>query len=166
MKHKNLLIIPAILLVAAGCTKEVPEETTAIINETPFQKEGSDYSGRLTLNGYLETENREGVEYANFVFLDTSSDLIYEFAGLSKSNMAIGANKISLGCFEKDKNRIFYQNFADEGNIEGEIKDEDFTLLAQSKLENRVQVRITKPKYTGNQQPASCYSHFRDIDVL
>jgi hypothetical protein len=162
---KIILALTLISLVAAGCSKGVikDQHDTKIKDDKPFAKDGNTYSGTLSVTGYVENPNSE---QTNFVFNETSSDLIYEFLGLDKSNALTGQNKIAIGCYQKDKSRIYYETLSSKGNVQGEIKNEDLDLLLKSKPENRVQLRMTRELYKGSSSEPNCYSKFKDLDVL
>jgi hypothetical protein len=185
----NKITIAALLifLVAAGCnntpvqkeeqsaqnTPPKQEQSTQIPSST-FVEENNVFHGTLTLTGYLDVQTRtcnpgdmcgETVEYASFRFSETNDQDIHKFLGPYEGNSFAGASIVGLGCYQKDKNRIFYQNDADSGMIEGEIKGKDLDLLLKSSKDNQVKLTLSREKYTGGRGAPDCYSHFRNFEV-
>ena len=152
---------------------EIP---TGNANEDAFHKNANgDFYGTLTLTGYMDVQTRvcnpgdmcgQTVEYASFIFTQTSSEAIKEFGGQYQGNSFIANDRVGIGCVQETAARIVYQNYGDENKIEGEIKGEDFVKLAQSNANKQVQLKMTRPLYTSGQGAPDCYSHFRDFDVL
>jgi hypothetical protein len=181
---KKIKILSALLLlafVAAACDnkedKVIKDQIEQnIVDDVPFKKtDNGGFEGTLTLTGYLDVKNRvcnegdmcgKAVDYASFIFTETSSDDIYEFIGIQKGNNFVEQRAVGIGCLEKDKNRIFYENFSDKDKVQKDITGDDYTRLINSKPERPVQLRMTRPTYTSGQGAPDCYSHFRDFDVL
>jgi len=190
----KLVIAIAAVIVAAGAgyyfgfdhgwDKSVDMVTNNNSSETPsgndaedaFHKDSSgNFYGTLTLTGYLDVQTRicnpgdmcgQTVEYASFVFSQTSSEAIKEFTGQQQGNSYVAGDRVGVGCVQETAGRIVYQNYGDENKIEGEIKGEDFTKLMSSSANNQVQLKLTRPLYTSGQGAPDCYSHFRNFDVL
>lgn len=146
-------------------------------NEEPvFHKDANgNFYGTLTLTGYLDVQKRvcapdapcgSTVDYASFVFTETSSKAIKEFTGTNAGNSFIAGDRVGIGCQQKDLNRIFYENFADKDKVTGEIKGNDYTKLIASSKNNQIELKLTRELYTSGQGAPDCYSHFRNLDVL
>jgi hypothetical protein len=156
-----------------GGNSQAPTGNT---NEDAFHKDNAgNYYGTLTLTGYLDVQKRvcnpgdmcgETVDYASFIFTQTSSEAIKEFTGQNQGNSFIAGDRVGLGCQQKNLSRIYYQNFADEDNVEGEIEGEDYTKLIASTKDKPVQIKLTRELYTSGRGAPDCYSHFRNFDVL
>jgi hypothetical protein len=162
---KIVLALALIALMAAGCNKGVIKDQhgNPVKDDKPFAKNDGFYSGTLSVTGYIENPNPE---QTNFVFNETSSDLIYVFLGLDKGNALTGQNKIAIGCYQKDQKRIYYETLTEKENVKGEIKGDDLDMLLKSTPENRIQLRLTRDVYKGSAPEPKCGSRFRDIDVL
>jgi hypothetical protein len=159
--RKILFSLILIGLVAAGCDKEVVKDQhgTVINDDKPFNKDGNNYSGTITLTGYYDSAS---TDKAYFIFNESSSDLIYEFLGLEKLNALTGKNKVMLGCLEQDKSKIRYSY----NGKQNELKDEDLKLLLESKPESRVQIRLTREEKSSTQNSTPCSTEFTALDVL
>jgi len=154
-----------------------PENNSPDSNSTvKFDEyDNNNYYGALILTGYLDVKTRvcnpgdmceRTVEYASFVFTESSSDAIYDFLGVNTGNSFVGDTAIGLGCYEKDKNRIFYENFADVDSVQGEIKGQDLAKLLASNKTNPVKLEMKREIYTSGRGAPDCYTHFRDFAVL
>jgi hypothetical protein len=150
-----------------------PKQPSATVPFTESQVYG--FYGTLTLTGYLDVQTRvcnpgdmcgETVQYASFVFTSGANDALKKFTGQNTGNSFIAGDRLGLGCYEKDKNRIYYENDADSGYITGEIKGPDFTKLMASSKTNQVQLKFTREIYTSGRGAPDCYSHFRNFDVI
>ena len=145
-------------------------------DEIIFQKSGEfEFFGTLTLTGYLDIKRwicnegdmcTETVDYASFVFEDSSSDLIYDFLGDSKGNSFVGNNSVGIGCYEKDKDIIHSMNLGNSGRVENIISGEDLNKLLDSNKNNLVKLKLTKPAPAPGMGAPECYSHFRLFEVL
>lgn len=181
----------ALLLLLTACAGPDPIEPPRPIEPGPaieepaepaVEEEGTfeytteeDYHGTLILTGYLDIQTREcpvggmcenTVEYANFIFTETNDEDIYDFLGVNEGNSFAGGNRVGVGCYQEDQNRIFSENFGDESNVENIISGDDLSKLLASSEENQVKLKLTRPTYTTGRGAPDCYSHFRDFDVL
>lgn len=188
-KSKIILVLALIIIIGAvgvyllkhQDTK--PQETT---NNTPeqvidtsflkpgeklYQKNGETYSGTALLTGYLEVKNQSCTpgstcDRAIFRFSESTSDVI--------SNFYKGS--IEIGCYQKDKSRIYYENPADkvtqdpnDRGVEwkrGDITGQSLQKLLNSNRDNQVKLKLTQPVYTSGQGAPECYSQFRDFEIL
>lgn len=149
----------------------VPQPTTGA-----FQKDSKgNYFGTIILTGYLDVQKRvcnpgdmcgETVDYAYFVFGNTDNTAIKEFTGSQSGNSFVAGDRVGIGCDQKDQSRIYYENFADSGEITGEIKGADYTKLKAATQGKPVQIKMTRELYTSGRGAPDCYSHFRNFDVL
>lgn len=143
---------------------------------TPFQESDRyGFFGTLTLTGYTNIQTRvcnpgdmcgETVEYVNFHFNPEPNPALKEFLGQNQGNSFAGAAIIGMGCYQQDRQRIFYENFGDESNVQGTITGPDLEKLLASSNDNQVRLQLTRPIYTSGQGAPDCYSHFRNFDVL
>jgi hypothetical protein len=132
----------------------------------PLQKsETYGLYGTFTLTGYLKVEKRvcnpgdmcgETVDYASFVFDKSDNPNVYD--------MLTGG--VGLGCYQKDKARIYSTNDADTGTVENTILGPDLAKLLASSVTHKVQLKLTKPIYTSGRGAPDCYSSFRSFRVL
>jgi len=127
----------------------------------------SGYFGTLTLSGYVELVERENnIKYALFVFDDINNTALDQFMETNSGNSFAGENKVGIGCQEQDPKRIFYENFADSGEIQGSITGGDYDLLMNSSKDSKVELKMTRDIYTSGRGAPECYSHFRNFDVI
>jgi hypothetical protein len=149
----------------------VPQPTTGAFH----QDANGDYWGTLILAGYLDVQRRacnpgdmcgNTVDYAYFVFGNTDNDAIKKFAGVNDGNFFVAGDRVGIGCRQKDPSRIYYENFADTGEVTGEISGDDYAKLVSSSQGHPVQVRMTRELYTSGRGAPDCYSHFRSFDIL
>src|SRR5690606_35907002 len=106
------------------------------------------------------------VEYASFVFTDTTNPALQSFVEQNLGNAFVGKNWVGLGCYEARHNRIYYQNASDDADVTGTISEADLGKLWSSSAQNPVQLRLVKPIYTSGRGAPDCYSHFRNFDIL
>lgn len=154
-----------------GATPTANASTDAFQNSNNYG-----FYGTLTLTGYLSIQKHvcnpgdmcgNTVDYASFVFTDSTSPAINDFISQGTGNSFMGEKKVGLGCYEKTpEQRIYFENFADSGKINGAITGDDFAKLFASTKDHPVQLKLTRPIYTSGQGAPDCYSHFRDFDVL
>lgn len=174
------LIVLTILLSA--CSKQPEQQPPAQpkpqppiedpIPESTFKGSKGNFEGTLTLTGYLEIEHRdcppdsmcsEDVEYAKFKITDTDNQAIYGFLKDYQGNSYAGENWVGLGCYEKDKNRIYLENFSDDaGSTQNVMILQQLEKLLASTEQKPVQVTLKKPPLAGGSGAPDCYSHFRD----
>jgi hypothetical protein len=149
----------------------VPQPTTGA-----FQKDSQgNYFGTIILTGYLDIQKRvcnpgdmcgNTVDYAYFVFGNTDNQAIKEFTGSQSGNSFVSGDRVGIGCQLKDIKIIRYENFADSGEMVGEIKGGDYNNLIAATKAKPVQLKMTRELYTSGRGAPDCYSHFRDFDVL
>jgi hypothetical protein len=152
-------------------------------NKELFQESDAyGFFGTLNLTGYIDIQKRicnpgdmcgETVDYASLIFSDTNNEAIKKFTGQYNGNSYIAGDRVGLGCYQKDSNRIYYINFADAKDsargseaLEGQIVGDDLKKLLASTKTKPVTVKLTRPIYTSGQGAPDCYSHFRNFDVL
>lgn len=141
-------------------SKPNPEDVT-------FQRSDElGFYGNVTLTGYLETQKRDNVEYAYFVYDNISNAALSQFMEQNQGNSFAEGNKVGIGCKQEDQKRIFYENFGDSGEIQGQITGSDYDRLLESDKDSKVQMRMVRPIYTSGRGAPDCYSHFRNFDVL
>lgn len=133
------------------------------------------YVGNLKLAGYVVVNKRvcnpgdmcgETVDYVTFVFNNPGNADLNEFLGENAGNSFAGKQGIGLGCLEQNNQRVFYENFADSGAVQGEIKGPDFSKLMASNGSSPVILSMSRELYTTGSGAPDCYSHFRNFDVL
>jgi hypothetical protein len=143
-------------------------------DNTSFQfSEQYGYFGKLNLPGYLSISSRcasvngceEEFEYASFVFTDDNL-ILRQFTGDFAGNSYIGSDRIGLGCFVREQNKIIYENYSDEDEFSGEISGNAMQKLLLSNRTRQIQMQMTKPIYTSGQGAPNCYSHFRDFHLF
>jgi hypothetical protein len=149
----------------------VPQPTTGA-----FHKDSNgDYWGTIILTGYLDIQKRvcnpgdmcgSTVDYAYFVFGNTDNEAIKEFTGSQSDNSFVAGDRVGIGCQDKVLKLIRYENFADSGEMVGEIKGGDYDKLLASTQGKPVQLKMTRELYTSGRGAPDCYSHFRNFDVL
>lgn len=143
----------------------------------PLQKSNTyGLYGTFTLNGYLKVENRvcnpgdmcgETVAYATFVYDKSDNPDIYDILMPTADNAFITASGVGLGCYEKNKARIYSTNDADTGMVENIISGLDLArLLTSSTSKNKIQMKMTAPIHLTGRGAPDCYSSFRNFDVL
>lgn len=141
-------------------------------NQTHFQYLSNfGYYGTLNLKGYVEIKQKESfggevMNYAFFHFVETDNDLIYNFLEESKGNLFIDNASIGLGCYEKDKKRIYSISSGDDDDVENVIKDAQLEKLLSSNKANLVSLQIEKPINTQAKGAPACYSHFRSFKLI
>lgn len=140
-------------------------------------KESADYGfyGTITLTGYMDVVTRvcnpggmcgSTVEYASFVYGETTNEALKKFTGTNDGNSFVAGDRVGIGCQQKDKNRVYYENDADSGYITGEISGTDYAKLITSTKDKPIQFKMTREIYTSGRGAPDCYSHFRNFDVL
>ncbi|MEA2020110.1 MAG: hypothetical protein U9M98_00050 [Patescibacteria group bacterium] len=146
-------------------------------NAYPNQEDISFYTfeGELTVRGYLETEHRAcafqnieecSVDYAFFVTTKTNHPAFFDWLEEMKGNAFVKENAIGLGCYQKDQERIYSVNSSDEGDIENIIQGQELNKLLDSSSNNQVILRMDRLKLFGGTEAPTCYSHFRNFEVL
>lgn len=153
-------------------TNDVPDNT----NQVSFQKtEKYGYYGTLTVTGYLDIQTRtcnpgdmcgETVDYASFVITKNNPEILKEFAATQPGTTFISADRIGLGCYQKEERRIYYENFGDSDSITSNIVGSDLAKLEASTRDKPVELKLTKPVHTTNRNEPDCYSLFRNFDLL
>ena len=142
----------------------------------PFQylmKAG--FYGTLSLTGYLNVKHRickpgsmcnKTVDYAFLVVTSTDNNTIYDFIKEEKGNSFVSDDGIGLGCYEKEKSRIYSTNLGDDGGVENIISGSDLQKLLSSNENKTVKIKLTKPYFTGGGDAPECYSHFRSFHII
>ncbi|MFA6992400.1 MAG: hypothetical protein WC269_03940 [Candidatus Gracilibacteria bacterium] len=132
------------------------------------------YYGTLTLTGYLNIETRickeldpciETVDYASLIVMDADNEDINQFLVNYDGNYYAGGNKVGLGCYQKDQNRIFSVNIGNN-RLETSISGEQLTKLLSSTETNPVSLKLTSPVRLDERGGSECYSYFRNFEVL
>ncbi len=142
----------------------------------PFQKSDTyGYFGTITLTGYYAQETHvcnpgepcdETVEYGSFRFTNTDNQALTEYLKENVGNSFVAAQSIGLGCYQKDKSRIYSTNESDEGIVENAISGASLQKLLASSQAKPISLQVTKPIYTSGRGAPACYSHFRGFKVL
>ncbi len=185
----NLIILSILILILAGFVFYVysrnnkPEPATglqpttnqptysfsSVSDQDKFKKDPQKgYFGTLELAGYASVEKLSGFDgisdYVFFNIVRPSNDLIYGYLNEHQGNSFIGQNKIGLGCYQPEQNRIYSQNYGANW-VENAITGNDYQKLISSSAQNTVVVRLTMPEAVGGTEAPNCYSHFRSIEV-
>ncbi len=153
-------------------TNDVLENT----NNVSFQKtEKYGYYGTLTVTGYLDIQTRtcnpgdmcgETVDYASFVITKNNPEILKEFASTQPGTTFISTDRIGLGCYQKEDQRIYYENFGDSDSITSSIVGSALAKLEASSEDKPVELKLSKPVHTTNRNEPDCYSLFRNFDLL
>lgn len=157
--------------------EEAKKQIALLTQLQNFQKSIYGYFGTLKLTGYLDIEKwpcnpgeecKEEVNYVFFLFTQTDNNLIYDFLEDYKGNSFLNFSKkrVGLGCYQKDKGRIYSQNVGDTGIFENIISEDKLKKLLASDNNNLVTLQLTKPILTSGAGAPACYSHFRLFEVL
>ena len=172
---KNLLIsLLALSIVFVGCEKSDP--VVEVEQEEPISvesvEEESEFYGDLTLKGYIELGEMEEMgtgnpfTYAFFVFEDPKNEAFTKYLEDSKGNSFLGENSIGLGCYEEDKKRIYSVNYGAEDQADNVLENENYEKLSKSSKDNVVTLKVTKPMPPMGGGAPSCYSHFRNFEIV
>lgn len=172
---KSLLIGLLILgVVLGGCEKtdqtvEVEQEESVGVESVEVQGE---FYGDLTLKGYIELEEMEEMgtgkpfTYAFFIFEDPKNESFIKYLEDSKGNSFLGENKLGLGCYEESKKRIYSVNYGAEDQADNVLENENFEKISKSNKGNMVTLKVTKPMPPMGGGAPSCYSHFRNFEIV
>ncbi len=152
-------------------TNDSPDNT----NNVDFQKtEKFGYYGTLTVTGYLDIQTRtcnpgdmcgETVDYASFVITKNNPEVLKEFASTQPGTTFISTDRIGLGCYQKEEQRIYYENFGDSDSITSSIVGSELAKLEASSIDKPIELKLTKPVHTTNRNEPDCYSLFRNFDL-
>jgi len=141
--------------------------------------------GTAKVKGYLSIETRvcqpgypcsKTVESASLIITEEPSNSDFaKFIDLGNGdggNNTVVGDKISLGCYEKDKNRIYSVNFGGLENdmtsidsFENIITGDDLKKLLNSTKNNPVTIRATKSYPAFGRGAPDCYSFLRYFEV-
>jgi len=167
----NVVTVSEISALAQG-ERPYADETQVLYHKSDVYG----YFGTMTLKGYLEIEKHvcgpndgecsQTVDYANFVFARKDNpqalDDLFHFG----NGPFLSAGKIGLGCYEKSKSQISYQNNSDKDVIQGSIKSSDLSALLSSSSSKLVEMKMTQMVILNGKGAPDCYSTFRNFDVL
>lgn len=161
--------------------KFIPTKLSASVYTKPFQKGEYDYFGTLNANGYIEIIDEvcdpkmEGdipcsqlTNYKSAVFHVTGSDssLFMSWLGDTYDNSLVGPDKITLGCYDGNKEIISYINSGDDGVVKSEINGLDLSSILSSTKSSPVKVQMVKSYNTAGKGAPLCYSVFRNFKVI
>lgn len=146
----------------------------------PFHKTDDYWHGTMTLTGYLDIEKRvcnpgdmcgKTVDYASFIFTKADQQSVYDFIKEFAGNAALDAQKIGLGCYDKNKNTIESENDASADGINIDtihtvISGNDLKKLLASNKQNQVQLQATMPINKSGRGAPDCYSFLRNFKML
>jgi hypothetical protein len=148
-----------------------PDET-----KTPYHiSEVYGALGTITLKGYMEIEKRvcnpgdvcsATVDYADFVFSKSDNPNAPDALFNGYNNPFVGPGRVGLGCYEKAKKRITYQNDSDRDSYQGTISGNDLSELLASSTSKLVDLKFTAMVHMTGKGAPDCYSAYRYFDVL
>ncbi len=125
-------------------SEQKKSETTkddVIGNVTAYHYDGKfGYVGTLTVKGYPEIKRmvcEEGepfcsktVDYVYFKITDSANQDIFKFINATKGNTFITENGVGIGCYEKEKNRIYSYT------AKGEVVDDRVIVGSGKRIES------------------------------
>lgn len=147
----------------------------------PFQKGEADYYGTLNVSGYIEIINgvcdpkmdgdipcTQLTYYKSAVFhvVGSDSELFLSWLKDIYQNSLVESDKISLGCYDENKNVISYINFGDDGVIKDEIKGNDLSSIFSSTRSSPVKIQMVKSYVSSGKGAPLCTSVFRDYKIV
>ncbi|MFH1291971.1 MAG: hypothetical protein ABIH87_02120 [bacterium] len=197
LKKTDVQIVNQVNQIANSQVEKKPTNTNKPIIEDPFKDfpivkqdftmpSAEDFFssyGTVDVIGYLLVERRickpgdmcgKAIDHASLVLTEnpSSTDFIAFIAMDKKDKTSVIGEKIGLGCYEKDDNRIFSYNFgtstastSTDGSVENIIQGVSFIKLINSSEEQPVKLRITKPKPALGRVAPDCYSFFRYFKI-
>jgi hypothetical protein len=156
--------------------------TSALSGDSTFafhRDEQYSFFGSLTLTGYvinthsacgdkgqLPCDNTNAFDYAYFNIVRSDWEEIFEFLELRKGKAFVINRGIGLGCYEEKEGILFSRNSADRGTYNNLVTGKSLEQLMASGPKNYIQLKVTRPIYTGKKPAPYCYSLFREFTVL
>lgn len=136
-------------------------------NEAPLEQTEKGYVGTFEVTGKAvhqsvpcEPQGMCGTDFDYISFLPQK-------AKTNEAEMFLeGKEFLGIGCYIEAQKGIFSQNYGDGGTVENHISGETLEKILGSVDGDAVTLRFTKPQLSWEGTKPSCYSEFRNIELL